>query len=313
MNNKIKNIGLQNYSEVEERKVSTLLTGNKKFDKFFSFIGGVPWGTMNYITGSSGAGKTTISAMLQAIIEDVKSAMYQRESLASQVRDRNKNIGFHKNCFIADVKSCPHMEDFMDEVSRLGIKILFLDSLQIIAKDYSEEMGSDRAAEEHVYMMLLDWVTKTGGIVFLIGHVNKDDQFKGDNGIIQMMDSHMEFIYNKKTNERVMRFGQKNREGSNAPDNILFYDFVGNGKGVNLYTASEWAIIHKKSNIVQYLAPYMQDYIDAFKDHKSFKKLKKELMSYQHQLLQNENVSQYELLGKMFTKIGELCEEHKMM
>jgi predicted ATP-dependent serine protease len=306
-------IGIQNYHELTGEKVTYLHTGINKFDDFFSFKGGIGWGTLNYITGSSGAGKTTVAAMLSSIIKDHKSAMYQRESLGIQVRDRNENLDFHKNCFIADSKTCPHLDNFMDEADEHGLRILIIDSLQVVALDYVDEAGSEKAAEKMVYMMLLKWVQRTGGIVLLIGHVNKDDGFKGDNGIMQMMDSHLEFIYDDKAGESFCRFGQKNRLGLKGNDNILFYNFKGNGNGVEFFTEQEWRVIFQRRDIFEYIAPRMQEYTDAFKDKEGYREFKSEIKAFQKPLLDDDSINKYQLLGMMLTKIGELVEEYEFI
>jgi predicted ATP-dependent serine protease len=306
-------IGIQNYHELTGEEVTFLHTGINKFDSFYSIKGGIGWGTMNYVTGSSGAGKTTVAAMLQSIIKHETSAMYQRESLGVQVRDRNENLGFHKNCFIADSKSCPHLDNFMAEADKHNIRILIIDSLQVVAADYLEEEGSGSAAEKRVYMMLLDWVQRTGGIVLLIGHVNKDDGFKGDNGIIQMMDAHLEFIYDDKTGESFCRFGQKNRLGLKGNDNRLFYKFRGNGNGVEFFTEIEWRVIFQRRSIGEYLTPFMQDYVDAFKEKDNYKTFMKSLKKYQNELFDNDDVTNHQMLGLMFTKISELVEEYELL
>jgi len=313
MSNTEEYTGIQNYNELTGEEVTFLKTGIKKFDDFYSIKGGTGWGTMNYVTGSSGAGKTTVAAMLQSIIKDYKSAMYQRESLAIQVRDRNENLPFHKNSFIADSKSCPHLDNFMDEADKHDVKILIIDSLQVVAADYVNEEGSEGKAEKRVYMMLLNWVQRTGGIVYLIGHVNKDDGFKGDNGIMQMMDAHLEFIYDEKSGESFCRFGQKNRLGLKGNDNRLFYKFRGNGNGVEFFTELEWNVVFQRKSVTNFLAPQMMGYIEAFKNENGYKEFKKEILKYQHEVFCDDSVTEHQMIGLVFTKISELTESYKLI
>lgn len=302
---------LKRYDEIESPEVSYLLTGIEKFDNFYSNEGGISWGSMNFVTGSSGAGKTTGLVELQTLIKAYKSALYQRESLGGQVRDRNKNQNFHDNCYITDGNLCPNLDMFMEEVDRMEVKILIIDSLQVVADDFMERFkGNEDKCIKHVYMSLLKWVQRTGGIVFLIGHVTKDDTFAGKNGIMQMMDAHLEFIYDEKNGENFCRFGQKNRLGQKGDGNRLFYQFKGDSNGIEFFTENEWRVIHQRKSFTEFLAPKMKDYVDAFKDKDGFKEFKAELRKKEREVLNDDNVSVHQMLGIMFTFVSELVEKY---
>ena len=194
----------------------SFLTGRKQFDKWFSNFGGIILGCSNYVSGSSGGGKTTLMANIMVWLDGVVSAMYSREMTKKRLLTQVRDLKFHDNAYIADAEDCPTFDDFMKEINELKPKIVIVDSLQVVAKeDYFMKgiMGEDEACYK-IIKQLRDYVNKNNAVLFLVGHNTKDGDFAGKNTIMQMMDSHIDIVFDKVTKTRTVGWGQKNRNGA---------------------------------------------------------------------------------------------------
>ena len=193
----------------------SLMTGRPEFDNWFSRFGGIVLGSSIYVTGTSGGGKSTLMANIMTWFKDDVTAMYSREMLKKYLLDQVRDLTFTENAYLSDVEDNPTFDSFMKDVYDIKPKILIVDSLQVIAKeDYvltglmSEDMACYKIIKE-----LRDYVNKNNAVLFLIGHNTKDGVFAGANTNMQMIDAHIDIVYNKENNSRTMSWGQKNRKG----------------------------------------------------------------------------------------------------
>jgi predicted ATP-dependent serine protease len=245
----------KNYSQIQTSQAEpTVKIGNENFDEFFSAPGGLVLPSVILLTGSSGAGKTTMAKHIQKQLPGHKSSIYLRESPESQVNTQTIGIKIeHGNDYVCDQNSCPTFFDYMEELDRLKPTVVFVDSLQVIAKEDFADMNEDDAMYQ-IIKMLRVWADKNSAIVFLIGHVTKEDGFRGANTIMQMVDGHLEMIYNKKENYRTLSWGQKNRKGDATKK--LYYEFVIENNlvvGFEFLTQKEFDFKDKKVKFDDYL------------------------------------------------------------
>lgn len=193
----------------------SLKTGKQEFDNWFSRFGGIVLGSSIYVTGTSGGGKSTLLANLMTWLEDHVSAFYSREMLKRHLLDQVRDLTFSENAYISDVEDNPTFDSFMQDVYKIKPKVIIIDSLQVIAKEDYEMTGllSEDKACYKIIKELRDYVNANDAILFLIGHNTKDGVFAGANTNMQMIDAHIDIVYDKDTNSRTMSWGQKNRKG----------------------------------------------------------------------------------------------------
>lgn len=238
-NYKTEIMSLQALNTVETKAVSTLLINDPRLDPFFSFDGGIELHSTIMLTGTSGAGKTSLAAKLMALMPDRKIALYSREMPAFRVKKQVKRFGItganFPNALIADKETCATIYDFVEELDRVKPELVFIDSLSVLLKEDCK--GAEK--EKELYAMidyLREWVKNNAATLVLIGHETKDGSIKGPVEILYMNDAHMRMVYNEKTGERVTFF-TKNRSGETGVN--LYYEL--NSTGMDFFTEDEWA------------------------------------------------------------------------
>lgn len=252
---------MKNYQDVEISTVPTVKIGEEKLDKLFSNEGGIEWANLIFLTGTSGAGKTTLCKKIQSLISEHVSAFYSREMLSSLVKKQTLRLEItHRNAFIADVKEYPHFNDFMKMIEERGdVKILILDSIQRIAEDFTKNGMSLEAAMRHIYSVLIDWKDRTNGIVILIGQVTKDGDFQGANFLKHDADAHVHMIYDSKKNTRTIET-TKNRMGKLDK---LYYEILDSSETLKFYSQKEFELKDKKIIFDDYLTKTVFEYIES--------------------------------------------------
>lgn len=282
-------------------KVEVIRTGNKHFDNYVSMWGGLIRGTSMFLTGTSGAGKTTLSVFLQSLLSHVKTVLYSREMSARSVERQCGQYNVkHGNAFIADSDSCPTFQGFMAMLERNGPDVVIMDSLQEIAKDFSEEMGTEKAIK-HIVDEMRRYADEHNAVVIFIGQMNKDGTFNGPQSILQLADAHMEMTFYPKQRERIISWGGKNRN-TKDPSEILYYT-LGEGK-VAFYNEAEWQIIKYKLSFAQYMQQAAFKYLESMKKREGYKEVRKKLLTVQKQL-NDADISDEEFLIRMTKEINE--------
>jgi len=248
--------------DVKVLDVPTLKTGNAKFDTWFSRKGGMVLRSAIYLSGTSGAGKTTLMINLMNWLSEVPTCLYEREVESQDICEQTSNVIEnikHTNAHICDEQSHPHFSDFLAELDVLKPKVVIVDSVQAIAMyDFSDISEED--ACNYIVKTLRKWVADNEAVLFLIGHNTKEGEFAGRNTIIQMMDAHIDMVYDKKLNTRTMSWGKKNRKG---PMGSLYYTFE--DAGIVLYTPEEWDALNNTMDFKENFAKFIHTYVTARK------------------------------------------------
>lgn len=209
------------FSEIKIDTVKNVLTGNQLFDEWFSKDGGIVPGSIIFVTGTSGAGKTTLMVNLMNWLKGLKSSFYSREMSISSLKHQIKDYEFNNNnAFFIDDQDCPNFNDYLNELDIIKPEIVVVDSLQAIAISDFSEMGEEKGSI-YVREKLTQWCKDNNATLFLIGHNTKDNDFAGRNTNMQMVDAHMVLEYDKKNDTRILYWGKKNRKG---PMGQLFYE-----------------------------------------------------------------------------------------
>lgn len=285
-----------------DSKVRVIKTGNRRFDDFVSLWGGLIRGTSMFLTGTSGAGKTTLSVFLQSMLSHVKTVLYSREMSANSVqRQCNKYNVHHGNAFIADGESCPTFKGFLAMLERERPDVVIMDSLQEIAKDFSEEMGVEKAIK-HIVDKMREYADKHDAVVIFIGQMNKDGTFNGPQSILQLADAHMEMTFYPKRRERVISWGGKNRN-TKDPSEIMYYT-LGDGV-VTFYSEAEWQIEKHKLTFAQFMLDAGFKYLEAMKNRDGYSDVRKKLKTVE-KALNDAAISDEEFLIRMTQEINNL-------
>lgn len=229
---------MKNYQDIEDLSFQTIKTGNEHLDNFLSTDGGFQSANLIFLSGTSGAGKTTFCKKLQTLISEHISVFYSREMLSQLVKKQTKRMPLnHRNAFIADGTDYPHFNQFMEMVeSRNDIKILILDSVQRIASDFQKEGLSEEKSMRLVFDRLVEWKDKNNALVILIGQVRKDGDFQGANFLKHDADTHIHMVYDKNNNTRTIET-TKVRLGKTSK---LYYEFVDTEETMEFFTEEEY-------------------------------------------------------------------------
>lgn len=300
--------------DVVSKKEASILTGIENVDNWLSASKGFVVPSAIFLTGSSGAGKTTLMVYLMSVMKDYRTSLYSREMIKESVKDQTKDISIeHDNAFISDKNSCKNFDEYMNFLDEVKPRVVVIDSLQAIAQEDYSTMSED-AASLMIVSRLRNWIEQNNAVLILIGHVTKDDVFAGRNTIMQYMDVHIEMIYHKKENYRTISFGQKNRKG---PMGQLFYKIT--GRGIEFFTQEEWEMSSKKEiRILSDVIASVQRNFDLishtykkeawFKDFS--KEINKELAKLRKQFENDENMTELEYMNDYFIIIKSYTEKY---
>lgn len=298
----------KNYKDVEVLTEPSILTGNEKFDKFFSKNGGMVRTSCVLLTGSSGAGKSTLAVNLQKVLSSYRTSLYSREMTASSLKEQTAKIGLdHENAFICDTDMCKTFDEYMIEIERIKPEVVTVDSLQVIAREDYKDMSEEDAAYI-IIDRLRKWAKNSNGVVFIIGHVTKDNEFRGANTILQMADAHLEMIFHKKEDCRTISWGEKNRKG---PMGMLFYTI--NDGGIEFFTEQEWEALKVGTrNFADYISSATSAYVKTLdKSNPNYASFKKEYESGVKKL-ETTCPTMLSFYGEVIKLVVELSAKYKM-
>lgn len=232
-------ITAKNWKDIQVLNEPVIKTGYDIFDKWFSRKSGMVKKSVILVTGTSGAGKTTLMMNIMKWLKNVKTYIYLREMGSDEVKEQTNNIVDHDNNWTSDDTDCPHFNDFMVQLDLIKPEVFVIDSIQAIAAQDFMELGEDKAMA-FIRSELIKWTKKNNAICFIIGHNTKEGEFAGKNTNMQMIDAHMvlEAEDNKGTSEiRRIYWGKKNRKGSRS---MMYYE-IGKDGSITFFSPEEYA------------------------------------------------------------------------
>ncbi len=305
MTKAVRKPGLRRFNKVEKRGLPTLKTGVEKIDAFFSNKGGLVVGSTIFFTGTSGAGKTTFSVLLQQMFKQFVSALYSREMDACDVVEQTERLGIDSdNVLIADKEDCHNISEFLEALNEAKPKVVIIDSLQVLMKEDCEGKNIEKELYALI-QMIRDWTSKNDAVSFVIGHVNKDGSFEGPNTIKQMFDAHLHMNFDEKKNERSMSW-TKNRKGDVAVK--LFYKFTAND--MVFFTEEEWEAQGESRSILELMEDVLVKYMKGLnKNHESFADYKEELDT-ELEVISEMSETDEEITAKVFMLVQRLTLKH---
>lgn len=298
----------EKFTNIEEKSEPTILTGIPELDNWFSTKGGMVIGSAIFLTGSSGSGKTTLMTFLAKMLSNVVYSIYSREMPKHALKEQVERLKItSENLYISDAATRPTFESYVAALDEIKPKIVVVDSVQVIAMEDFPNVSETKAIY-HIIKTLREWTDKNNAVLIIIGHVTKDDVFRGDNTIMQMFDAHMEMIFDKKAKTRTLSWGQKNRKGPMGDP--LYYEFE--GSEVLFYTEDEWNAKTNKTSLVDFVQQSIVGYLRSVnKKHPNYAAFSSDLN------MQADVISQYSHDGILFVfelmKVAqELLKKHNM-
>ena len=260
------------YKDVKIIEKPSILTGIKTLDEFLSSDVGFQLGNLIMMTGTSGAGKTTLCKLIQREV-NFPTHFHALESLASSVKRQTDRIKIsHSNAYITDEEDYSDFDKFMEFLYEDKPKFVMVDSLQHAVKQLKKTGMGETDAYHHVLDSLYSWKDKTQGIVILICQLNKDGGFSGPSGMLFDADAQIHLQYNKKTGERTMETF-KNRMGELGS---IYYEFTSCDEVMKFYTNEEWEVTKKGITYPDMIVETVQRFVHAHKKHKNYHQFKKE-------------------------------------
>jgi predicted ATP-dependent serine protease len=299
----------KSFGEIKVVNERTILTGNKLFDQWFSKDGGIVPGSKIFVTGTSGAGKTTLMVNIMNWLKNHKSSFYSREMSISSLKQQIKDYEFNNpNAYFVDDEDCPNLKDYLNELDMLKPEFVIVDSLQAIASaDYpemSEEKGSILVRE-----ILTKWCKENNATLFLIGHNTKDNEFAGKNTNMQMVDAHMVLEYDKKTETRIIYWGKKNRKG---PMGKLFYKI--NDGSIEFYNNQESPIDNSSNFEVSFsneFEIFLKEFLNKLeKKNNSINQIRKEINRASDTIYDKFNGNKNEYMINLMSAIYKIMNKN---
>lgn len=301
------------YKDIPTLNEPSLKTVNEKFNKWITAYDGFVKGTINYWTGTSGSGKTTLLTMIANSIPDHLTAVYSREMILAQLKHQLGPVVNHDNVEFIGVDQQPNFNSFMDYLWDLKPSLTIVDSLEVTAKLDFKDQSLESACEE-ITLRLKDWAEQTGGVVVLIGHVNKDNSFAGSNTIMHLVDAHIEMIYNKKTRIATLGFGEKNRKGDKT--NLLYYEFISQGN-IELFTPAEYEeklmLATKPAPFLDAIENIIKTYEKLAKGHVNEQAFREELKTKKTQIRKSVGDRENSFMGDYVAWLSNLLQKYEII
>lgn len=295
------------YNEVKIIERDTLKLGDPVFDEFISERGGIELGTMIALSGTSGAGKTTLCKKWQKdLLSGEVSVFYALESKKSSVAKQTKRIKTGNDELICDVDTFPTWSEFMAYLYADNPTMVVVDSLQHAASLLSKENGVYKYDNyKTIIKDLYDWKDSAQGIVVLICQLNERGTMEGPASTLFDVDCPIKLTANPKTGERFMET-EKNRMG---PIGKIFYEFVDTDACIKFYTQDEWKIMRTGASLDDMVNTSIESFINAHSHHKNYQTFKKEFQKAYRDVINNSNTDM-EVIIKVLPVIQELSNKH---
>lgn len=299
---------MKSYSTFDTTATPGILTGISHLDNLLSIDKGFQ-NAVIFLTGTSGAGKTTLAKVIQKEIKNKVTALYERETSSKSVAKQTRRIVItHDNALLCDETEYPHFMDFMNAVEEKGINFIIVDSLQTAAVDFEVEGMSEKESQMKVLQVLMAWKKRTGGTAILIGMVNKDGDFSGVNKIKHLADCHLHLVFDEVKNIRFMQT-TKNRDNSTTK---VYYEFVNTEEVVVFYTEKEFELKDKNYKFDDYLVKVVVDFFSGIdKKNPNYKEFLKEYHVRMNEIVAEKNEeSSLELTIAIARMIDEVTKKY---
>lgn len=262
------------YNKVEIVDKPTIKFGDEVFDGFLSAKGGVERAVMIALSGTSGAGKTTLCKKLQKDFNE-PSLFFALESLKGSVARQTSRIKTGAKEKIADSEDFPQWKLFMDYIYKNKPSLVIVDSLQHAAELLSLENGKHKYSNyKTIIKDLYDWKDKTQGVAILIVQLNAEGKVEGPAATVFNVDCPIKMVADAATGVRYM-VTEKNRMG---PTGKIFYQLVDTNEHIKFFTEDEWNLINTNLSLPAFINRSIESYMKVISRNKNYPKFRKEFV-----------------------------------
>lgn len=297
------------YNEVKIIERDAVKFGDPVFDEFISEDGGVQLSTMIALSGTSGAGKTTLCKKWQSDLKaDEYSVFYALESRKESVARQTKRVKTKGNEYICDDADFATWTEFMQFIYTFKPLMVIVDSLQHAAQLMSLENGKHKYKNyAKIIKDLYTWKDETGGIVILICQLNAKGIMEGPASTIFDVDCPIQLTADPVSGERYMKT-EKNRMGTTGK---IFYEFTKGDECIKFYTEAEWELTKSGISFPEMMQRTIETYLKVLASHKNYKAFRKDFMLSAKRIYESD-ASDIEVVAQIIQAIERLTGEHKM-
>lgn len=267
--------------EIPEILFHTIQTDTPELDSCYSEMGGVVPSCVTMVTGTPGAGKTTLMSVMGSRLKSERPVVFLSYEMSDfQLKLQARKIpGFDKMLLVTEPfhKDLEKFEGFLEMLKELNPAMVIADSLQKMA---GVMPGSFDKAQIFLAEKFTKFAKETYIPVQLIGHVNKDGTYKGPTTILHEVDAHLHVSFDKELGERIFKMGKNRFGGITDP-----YIFRINNNGV--FIGQEWwdltsansedALAAAKASVMEFRGISSKSEAIPFK---SYQDMSKQIMSY---------------------------------
>ncbi|WOH39566.1 DNA repair protein RadA [Thalassotalea fonticola] len=180
--------GSKKINEVEATEAEKQLTGIGELDRVL--CGGVTTGSVNIISGDPGAGKTTLLSDLVARMSQTTASLYcTAEESLSQFKNRVDRLKLDYNEDNLYLLSETSVEAIIEELEAKQIKFAVIDSIQAVVTDNANGSPGSPSQVKSAAQALTQYCKQNNVTMFLIAHVNKNNEIAGPQTLVHIVDA----------------------------------------------------------------------------------------------------------------------------
>lgn len=245
------------------------------FDKLVSKKGGLMKGTINFITGESGAGKTTLCNNIIRYIMNCNEGVRAGFVSAEMDREDWKQECFDNN-LLKDIEVI-YLLDYLDDddyLKKLKVAlskwdIIIVDSFEVILDQIKDVMGITGKKAESFLLNLMRSIAEKYGITYLvIQQFTKGGHYVGSTKLKHTPTS-MAYVIFDENGERYIEF-KKNRRGGHMVHKPLY--FIKNREtGMLEFDEARFSAMQDKNSFQEEVAIHLK------RNHEEFKELLDEM------------------------------------
>lgn len=180
--------GSKKINDVETTEAEKQLTGIGELDRVL--CGGVTTGSVNIISGDPGAGKTTLLSDLVARMSQLIPSLYcTAEESLSQFKNRVQRLKLDYNPDELYLLSETSVEAIIEELEQKKIKFAVIDSIQAVVTDNANGSPGSPSQVKSAAQALTQYCKQNNVTMFLIAHVNKNNEIAGPQTLVHIVDA----------------------------------------------------------------------------------------------------------------------------
>ncbi|MFT6920394.1 MAG: DNA repair protein RadA/Sms [Cognaticolwellia sp.] len=180
--------GSKKINEIASTEAEKQLTGIGELDRVL--CGGVTTGSVNIVSGDPGAGKTTLLSDLVARMSKIMPSLYcTAEESLSQFKNRVQRLKLEYNPDELYLLSETSVEAIIEELEQKQIKFAVIDSIQAVVTDNANGSPGSPSQVKGAAQLLTQYCKQNNVTMFLIAHVNKNNEIAGPQTLVHIVDA----------------------------------------------------------------------------------------------------------------------------